>query len=343
MASENDLKRIDWIDAAKGLLILLVVVGHNIQFGSGSLMLETKDYFNNEVFRFIYSFHMPALALLAGFILKFSVERDHFIGKKIRGVLVPAVVWSMLVCLYLICLSLYYGSFSPSVVSDGVVKILTYLWFLRAYFFSAAVIWFVHRYLRDSVAAYLAVLAVLLVLPDRFNTASWKFTYVFFVSGYLWNVHQVPKRLSTFLKHRIITLCIITLLFIVLFQYYSADSFVYTTGMTIRNVEQAGTDLYRFLIGFVGSAMVLWIVYITYDFIPKAVKRFFLYLGRISLSIYITDVIITDFFMPRLTRCFHLNYAALIAETVIMLAVCIAVNYLISRIPVARRLLLGGR
>ena len=275
--------------------------------------------------------------------MKLSVERDHFLLKKIRGVLVPAVVWSMLVSFYLICLSLYYGSFSQAVVTDAVVKLLTYLWFLRAYFFSAAVIWFVHRYLKDSVAAYLAVLAVLLVLPDWLNTETWKFTYVFFVSGYLWNVHQVPKRLSTFLKHRIITLCIITLLFIVLFQYYSADSFVYTTGMTIRSVEQTGTDLYRFLIGFIGSGMALWLVYITYDRIPKTVKRFFLYLGRISLSIYITDVIITDFFMPRLTFGFHLNYAVVLVETVIMLAICIAADYLIGRIPVARRLLLGGR
>ena len=275
--------------------------------------------------------------------MKLSVERDHFLLKKIRGVLVPAVVWSMLVSFYLICLSLYYGSFSQAVVTDAVVKLLTYLWFLRAYFFSAAVIWFVHRYLKDSVAAYLAVLAVLLVLPDWLNTETWKITYVFFVSGYLWNVHQVPKRLSTFLKHRIITLCIITLLFIVLFQYYSADSFVYTTGMTIRSVEQTGTDLYRFLIGFIGSGMALWLVYITYDRIPKTVKRFFLYLGRISLSIYITDVIITDFFMPRLTFGFHLNYAVVLVETVIMLAICIAADYLIGRIPVARRLLLGGR
>ena len=226
---------------------------------------------------------------------------------------------------------------------DAIVKLLTYLWFLRAYMFSAAVIWFVHRYLKDSVAAYLAVLAVLLVLPDWLNTETWKFTYVFFVSGYLWNVHQVPKRISNFQKHKIITSVILALLFIVLFQFYNADSFVYTTGMTIRSVEQAGTDLYRFLIGFIGSGMVLWLVYITYDRIPETVKRAFLYLGRISLSIYITDVIITDFFMPRLTYGFHLNYAVVLAQTFIMLAVCIAVDYLIGRIPVARRLLLGGR
>ncbi|MCR5047454.1 MAG: acyltransferase family protein [Saccharofermentans sp.] len=343
MVSYNNLKRIDWIDAAKGLLILLVVVGHNIQFGSGSLMLENKDYFNNAVFQFIYSCHMPAFALLAGYLMKFSVDLDRFIIKKLRSVLVPAVAWSMSVSFYLICLSLYYGSFSQAVVTDAIVKLLTYLWFLRAYMFSAAVIWFVHRYLKDSVAAYLAVLAVLLVLPDWLNTETWKFTYVFFVSGYLWNVHQVPKRISNFQKHKIITSVILALLFIVLFQFYNADSFVYTTGMTIRSVEQTGTDLYRFLIGFIGSGMVLWLVYITYDRIPETVKRAFLYLGRISLSIYITDVIITDFFMPGLTYGFHLNYAVVLAQTVIMLAVCIAADYLIGRIPVARRLLLGGR
>ena len=73
-----------WIDAAKGVLILLVVVGHNIQFGSGAFILETKVYFNNAVFQFIYAFHIPAFALLAGYVMKFSVGKDHFISTRFR-------------------------------------------------------------------------------------------------------------------------------------------------------------------------------------------------------------------------------------------------------------------
>lgn len=45
---KNQLERVAWIDIAKGILILLVVLGH--------LIVDN----NNPVNRFVLAFHMPA-------------------------------------------------------------------------------------------------------------------------------------------------------------------------------------------------------------------------------------------------------------------------------------------
>lgn len=57
--------RIIWIDNAKAIAILLVVVGHIIQF-----MYSPEGFDQNIVFRYIYAFHMPLFFLLSGLVTK---------------------------------------------------------------------------------------------------------------------------------------------------------------------------------------------------------------------------------------------------------------------------------
>ena len=45
MSHLNNRLRI--IDAIKGLAIILVVIGHSIQYGSGNLFLANASYFDN--------------------------------------------------------------------------------------------------------------------------------------------------------------------------------------------------------------------------------------------------------------------------------------------------------
>lgn len=54
-------KRLYYIDNLRGLLIILVVLGHCIQ----NLDL---DFDHNIVFRYIYSFHMPLFMFISGFV-----------------------------------------------------------------------------------------------------------------------------------------------------------------------------------------------------------------------------------------------------------------------------------
>lgn len=58
------VKRQIWADSLKGILILLVVLGHAIQ----GVLSETAD--SNHIYNLIYSFHMPAFFAISGFFVK---------------------------------------------------------------------------------------------------------------------------------------------------------------------------------------------------------------------------------------------------------------------------------
>ena len=53
-----------FIDFAKGISILLVLWGHCIQYMSAG----TVDFFEDNAFKVIYSFHMPLFMLLSGYV-----------------------------------------------------------------------------------------------------------------------------------------------------------------------------------------------------------------------------------------------------------------------------------
>ena len=53
------INRIDWIDASKTILIVLVVIGHS--------RLESSNPF---IVNLIYGFHMPVFFILSGYLLR---------------------------------------------------------------------------------------------------------------------------------------------------------------------------------------------------------------------------------------------------------------------------------
>lgn len=55
-------KRLIWADSLKGVLILLVVLGHAIQFTLG------ESCYTDHMWDLIYSFHMPAFMAVSGFL-----------------------------------------------------------------------------------------------------------------------------------------------------------------------------------------------------------------------------------------------------------------------------------
>lgn len=54
-------KRITYLDSLKAILILLVILGHAVQF-------NTEEYETNPLFQFIYSFHMPLFLFISGYL-----------------------------------------------------------------------------------------------------------------------------------------------------------------------------------------------------------------------------------------------------------------------------------
>ena len=84
------------LDIAKGLCILLVVMGHILQYNTIAGM-------DQPLFNFIYSFHMPAFMLLSGCVAALGRQNVvagtscTFIKKKVQQLALPFFVWGVIV------------------------------------------------------------------------------------------------------------------------------------------------------------------------------------------------------------------------------------------------------
>src|SRR5262247_1929309 len=71
-------QRIEYIDIARGLGILLVVLAHN-DFG----------YISQYGYQVIYSFHMPLFFFLSGYFIKTDISFFEFFKKRFHSLLKP--------------------------------------------------------------------------------------------------------------------------------------------------------------------------------------------------------------------------------------------------------------
>lgn len=78
-------KRIDYLDIAKGLGILLVYIGHC------NIGLRHDSY--NIVFDWIYSFHMPFFFFVSGLLFNVkSIDTKNFLWKKTIALMLPYII-----------------------------------------------------------------------------------------------------------------------------------------------------------------------------------------------------------------------------------------------------------
>ena len=73
-------KRIEWVDIAKAITIILVIVGHTVDGLSGAI---------------IYSFHMPLFFILSAYTFKCSENKEQFVNKTekaFKHLIIPGLI-----------------------------------------------------------------------------------------------------------------------------------------------------------------------------------------------------------------------------------------------------------
>lgn len=83
------MSRIGWLDSARGLGIILVVIGHALGGLIDSPLGDGQDTFRR-IFFAIYSFHMPLFFLLSGLLVTQRLERG---AASFARALLPTIVW----------------------------------------------------------------------------------------------------------------------------------------------------------------------------------------------------------------------------------------------------------
>lgn len=102
-------KRIDFIDVAKGIAVISIIMGH-LKFGQGSF---------DPIWRLVFQYHVPIFFIVAGCFLSNRGTMLEFIRDKARRLLVPYVYTCAVMFLILLCYRNFLGGTNPPSLFPG--------------------------------------------------------------------------------------------------------------------------------------------------------------------------------------------------------------------------------
>ena len=87
--------RIKWVDMAKGIAMLMVIVGHTTKVSKPPLAILT-------ITAILYSFHIPVFIILSGYTSKCVDSKEKLVSdfkKSLKKLFIPAYIWRLVIML----------------------------------------------------------------------------------------------------------------------------------------------------------------------------------------------------------------------------------------------------
>lgn len=355
--TDNTGKREKLPDILRGFAIIMVVLGHCIQEGSGEIFKAQTLFFSDKIYQFIYSFHMPLFMMVSGYLSYTSITRAvskkeilSLLKRRSSALLIPVFMWTALDYIRILVTNHINGLPQPeAVIFVYFYNALNNLWFLWAVFWCFLIVCFVHFIFKDSIVVYLIGFIGLFFIPDGLGLGAYKYMMPFFIAAFYAHDFIDEKIINSLGKIKAWHVAANGVIFIGLFVFFDENSLIYLTGYKLigKNIPvQLGIDLYRMLIGFAGGMffVLLWQLLINiYSENKNVLFELLECLGAKSMGIYIVSGYILIFVVNRMTFINEHSYLLNILECIIVLAVSYLVTAILERIPMLCRLVGRGR
>ena len=329
------------IDAIKAFAIICVVLGHCIQYGSGEDFLTSEAFYQNPVFKIIYSFHMPLFALISGYLFGFSSNKYDWktlIRKKAQSLLIPIFVWALLPTILFLASSLQQDASGLSIgycIKSYLSFSLTFLWFLWAIFWCSIITIIVKKFFRDSIPVYCLGILVSFLLPDHHCFGFYYYLFPFFLIGYFYCTKPLPR--LDLIQKRPWLFFLFAAVYCALMLVFSTKTFIYVSGYKIlfgKSIawEHLVFNIHRFFVGLTGSIIVITLISVLSKKISinPHLKRFITYTGQNTMGIYIISTHLCALALPPLTRHFSFSIWVVLAECILILLLSLFFNQLIK-------------
>lgn len=293
-----------FIDIIKGIAIFLMLWGHCIQYCVAGSEI---DFFENIVFKFIYSFHMPLFMLVSGYLFFFSFSKrslKELLIHRVQSLLQPIVFCSFFN--YLVTTVLFQamtGNFGSAFNGNWLSNIssLWFLWSVLAVSVVTAIVCKKAKRLPEQIILLLLMTPIVAIFPNANQNI---YMYPYFVIGFYFA--QYKDKLPAFLhKMKYLSLP----LFPVLLGFYEKKHYIYTTGLLPNNdyslPQILAIDTYRWLIGLVGSVFVITLLQIIYQRVTVKLKQPLIStglsaIGKNSLQIYAVSVPFLSYYLSKI-------------------------------------------
>ncbi len=225
--SKIERSRLEWVDYAKGIAIILVVYRHAL-YGIKFSGIEVKDWLMNAN-EIVYSFRMPLFFILSGFFVAKSISKRNsfktFTKYKFSTILYPYFIWGIIQITIQIVLTNYTNS--SRTIHDFISlflhpRAIDQLWYLYA-LFNVSILFFIIYSILKLNNYWMILLSLILFGLSVFVTKygllhDSAYFLLFFVLGHLTqNLFTQEKNYRFFYSYK--PLLLVTPIFF-LSQYY---------------------------------------------------------------------------------------------------------------------------
>ena len=308
------------LDAIKGFAIVLVVIGHVTAF------VNPENIKNNLLFNLIYSFHIPLFFFISGYLVfgRFGPTTFTWIKKKFRQLIVPYILFTIFYFFIL------FGFSINTITIKSVFRaLISYTipdsaWFLPVLFESFLILVLLIN--ADKVIGKSSFIIFFLFVSfflssislDAIPAVNQIIVYTpYVIIGYL--VSSYKERVS---EKNITTIELFgSLLFPILFFFKSSPFF--------PSINSNLFYLYYFYVEALAGIILSWVI--IKSVINYKISNLFVICGIFSLEIYLTHLVILNFFtFIRWPLWFSSGIFAILSGTVVLLSLSIALSILIS-------------
>jgi fucose 4-O-acetylase-like acetyltransferase len=321
------------IDALKGLAILLVVLGHSIQYSNPT---NFDSFF---IFRFIYSFHMPLFMFLSGYVAKIIIgPQQKMILKKFYNLGIPFFAWFFL--------DYFIGFFRNGTVSQSLLQATIQLakspeiglWFLWVLFLNFCLLGFsVNLEKRIGVLVYPTVWLIIRLSPTNYLGIGFlKWYFFFFAGGFLTRRYQ--DYLKVFLKKfGLILILIFPILASIWQRLNSPTILVNFSHWTLANhIRFVSGGVYQLYILTVPTLGIIFFYFVIKSSLIRRAYPILCWLGGYTLDIYVSH--------QMLLFGFGAGWIHVLTDFISGLTLSLLLSiFVLRRVPILNTIFLGNR
>lgn len=319
-------KRLITFDFLKFIAIFMVLWGHALQY------FFSGNYYDNMLYRIIYSVHMPLFMTILGFFAAKlnNIEAREALRKKFRQLVLPTLTFGILYCI----LDCYLNHWGVNIILG---KYIYCFWFLKSAML-CCLLYILSRYFKYPVSYFGIIITLLLsqcIILFKVNLM-----YPCFIMG------VVLKKNYEYVKNKTKALTIFSCLFyLVLLYFWNASFWVIPeiNGKFIYNPFRVQflslyRIYYRIILGFVGSLFFLCLTEMIFKNLWHKGKLItcISFVGQETLGIYLLQVFILERMAPyylqtRFEESFLFDFVITPLISIFIMVLCLAFTNALKR------------
>lgn len=265
-------KRIEWIDVAKGISIILVVYGHT---GLDGVVAD-----------WLKSFRMPFFFIISGILFNYAKYPSiyDFLKKRKNTILRPYIIFSLFIFSWL---NILHSSYVPS-FSELYSGWISYaLWFIPVLIMSQMLYYFIRKYFNDKILILCIIFSALIgYIMSYYNIHLWFKLEVVFTACFYYGLGNLSKNILIKViensNFRIITFIMIISFLISFFAS------IYSSSIIDLCFNKLGDLRVSYIIAICGTIFMICFskILCSYNsFYSRALVKCFIYTGKNSYVI----------------------------------------------------------